>query len=441
MRLADAPHDDEMSAETALWHPFAAMDSVRHEELVIVRSDDVWVWDSEDRRYLDATASLWYAGVGHGRTEIVEAVAEQMRRLPTYPIHNDLANEPALELAARLSRLAPMSGTKVFLGGGGADGVEAALKLARLYWLALGDAKRTHVISRAGGFHGTHGLGTSIGGIPANRTGYEPLVPNTSLVDADSVEALSREIDRIGQDAVCAFVFEPVLGAGGVYPPPPGYVEGVAAACRDAGVLLIVDATICGFGRLGTWFGIERWNVSPDMVIFGKGVTSGYLPLGGLLVSGRVAEPFWQPGSTVFRHGTTYAGHAACCAAALANMDILEREHLVGRGRELEGDLFDALAPLRAHPLVADVRGGLGLLAAVELDADLLARDPGAVMAVYRLARELGVIVRPLLRSVAVSPPLTVSGEHIGLIVEALRGALDALPAQSPRRRRRPAPA
>ena len=238
---------------------------------------------------------------------------------------------------------------------------------------------------------------------------------------------MHAEIDRLGSETVCAFIFEPVLGAGGVYPPEPGYVELVAEICRERGVLLIVDSTICGFGRLGTWFGIERWDVEPDMVIFAKGVTSGYLPLGGVLVSGRVAAPFWENEGLSFRHGQTYSGHATCCAAALANIDILEREGLVRRGAELEGGLHEVLAPLSDHELVSEVRGGTGLLAAVELDPDLLARDPRAVDALYRHTRERGVLVRPLVRGVAVSPPLTIESAELSLIGDAVAGALDAV--------------
>lgn len=289
MPILDEIHTDGIR-DTALWHPFASMAAVRRDEFVIVRGEDVWVWDSGNRRYLDATASLWYMNVGHGRAEIVDAVNAQMRELAAYSIFNDLANPPALALAARLSAIAPMRDSKVFLSSGGGDAVEAAIKLARLHSVAIGGS-RTHVISRAGSYHGTHGIGTSIAGIPANRIGYEPLTPHMSVVDADSTEALECEIDRVGPECVCAFIFEPVLGAGGVYPPAPGYVERVAEICRSAGILLIVDATICGFGRLGTWFGIERWGVEPDMVIFSKGITSGYLPLGGLLVAGAIAAP------------------------------------------------------------------------------------------------------------------------------------------------------
>jgi putrescine---pyruvate transaminase len=221
---------------------------------------------------------------------------------------------------------------------------------------------------------------------------------------------------------------EPVIGAGGVHPPAPGYIEGVAELCNRTGALLVVDSVICAFGRLGTWFGIERWNVEPAMIVFAKGVTSGYLPLGGVMISERVAEPFWgEPGGPVFRHGSTYAGHATCCAAGIANLQILEREGLLERGREQEQALLDALAPLAAHELVSEVRGGLGMMAAVELASEVRDRRAGAVASLMAATRAAGVLVRPGGTAVAVSPPLTAGPEHFDLIAAALEHGLDAL--------------
>ncbi len=416
------------SLTTRFWHPFADMGAVKSAEFVVTRAEDVWLWDADGRRYLDATASLWYANVGHGRPEIAQAVAAQMSQLETYSAFGDFANPPALELCERLADLAPVPGARVFLGSGGGDGIEAAAKLARRYWSAVGSPERTHIISRSGAYHGTHGYGTALGGIDPNRQGFGELDPNVSQVDRDSLPALEAEIGRIGSERVAAFFMEPVIGAGGVYPPAAGYIEGVAQLCRSTGVLLVIDAVICAFGRLGTWFAIDRWGVQPDMIVFAKGVTSGYLPLGGVVISERIAEPFWAgPGSPVFRQGATYAGHATCCVAALANLDLLERENLLERGRELEADLLSALAPLAAHPLVAEVRGGVGTMAAVELDAELLAQRPGVVQQAFRATREQSVLVRPLGTSLAVSPPLTATTEHFGLIADALRAGLDAL--------------
>jgi adenosylmethionine-8-amino-7-oxononanoate aminotransferase len=421
------------TADSRLWHPFADMAAVRSAELVLERGEDVWVFDTEGRRYFDGTAALWYANVGHGREEIVEAVAAQMRRLEAYSTFGDFANPPALELASLLADLAPMEDARVFFGSGGGDGIDAAVKLARRYFLETGEPDRLHVISRTNSYHGTHGYGTSIGGIPANTTGWGRLAPDASQVPHDSVEALEAEIDRVGAERVAAVFAEPVIGAGGVYPPVPGYLEGLARLAHDAGALFVCDSVICGFGRLGTWYGIERFDAAPDMVVFAKGVTSGYQPLGGVVVSGRVAEPFFAaPGGPMFRHGATYAGHPAACAAGLANCAILERDGLLTRGRDLEGDLLAALSPLAEHDLVSEVRGGMGLLAAVEIAPDALERQPGLHFAVAAGARERGVLVRPLGSGVATSPPLTATPEHFGLIAEALHGALEAAAATLP---------
>jgi putrescine---pyruvate transaminase len=412
------------STDSSFWHPFADMGTVRHSELVIDRGEGVWVFDEDGRRYLDATASLWYANIGHGRREIAAAVAAQLAKIESYSTFGDLANRPALELSERLTALAPMP-SRVFLTSGGGDSIETAAKLARRYWYELGQGERTVILSRTAGYHGTHGFGTSIGGIDANRVGFGPQL-ESAQVAYDSVDALRDAIASIGADRVAAFFVEPVIGAGGVHPPPEGYIEGVAEVCRETGVLLVVDSVICGFGRLGTWYGIERWGVVPDMITFAKGVTSGYLPLGGVIVSDTVAEPFWgEPGSPVVRHGPTYAGHATCCAAALANIALLERDGLLERGRELEQPLVDALEPLTALSGVGEVRGGMGLMAAVELDADVFPDRGPAAAEVARLARAEGVLIRPLAAGLALSPPLIVEVDQLEMIAAAIAAAVE----------------
>ena len=341
-----------MSPDTCFWHPYADMGAVRQSELLIERAADVWVWDSDGNRYLDATAGLWYANVGHGRAEIRAAVAAQMEHLAAYSAFFDLANRPALELAEALAERAPMP-AKVFLGSGGSDGIDTAAKLARRYWWEVGEPDRTLLVSRTAAYHGTHGFGTALGGIPSNRQGFGALA-DTIQVRHDSLEEMEQTFARVGPERVAAVFVEPVIGAGGVYPPAPGYIEGVAELCERTGVLLVADAVICAFGRLGTWFGIERWNVEPAMIVFAKGVTSGYLPLGGVMVAERVAEPFWrEPGGPIFRHGPTYAGHPTCCAAALANIAVLERDGLLERGSATRaGAARRARAACRARPRI-----------------------------------------------------------------------------------------
>jgi putrescine---pyruvate transaminase len=411
------------AATTRFWHPFADMGAVSRDELLIVRGEGVHVFDADGNRYLDATASLWYANIGHGRPEVADAVAEQIRTLEAYSTFGEFANEPANRLAERLAAEAPMNDARVFLASGGGDAIETAAKIARRHWVLRGQPERTHLISRTQSYHGTHGFGTSMGGIEPNVTNWGALVPDVSTVQFDSLPALEAQILEVGPERVAAFFCEPVIGAGGVHLPPEGYIEGVADLCAEHGVLLVVDSVICGFGRLGTWFGIERWeDVRPDLITFAKGVTSGYLPLGGVIVSGDVAAPFFdEPGGPMLRHGATYAGHPTCCAAALAVLDIYDREDVIPRGRELERPLAEALAPLADHPAVAEVRAGLGLLAAVQLE------DPKAVGKVAAGAREAGVILRPLLGALAVSPPLVVEQEHLEQIADGFRAGLDGL--------------
>jgi len=415
---------------TRLWHPFADMAAVDGAELTLAAADGCWVTDADGARYLDASASLWCCNLGHRVPEVNAAIAAQLDALDSYSTFGDYANEPATTLAARLAALAPVDDARVFLTSGGGDSIDTAAKLARAHWQHAGRPERLHVIGRTHGYHGTHGFGTSIGGIEVNTSGWGPLMPHTSSVPHDSLPALEQELHRIGPDRVAAFFCEPVIGAGGVLLPPPGYVEGAAALCREHDVLFVVDAVICAFGRLGTWFGIERFGVRPDMIAFAKGVSGGILPLGGVVVSGRVAEPYFAAaGGPVLRHGPTYSGHPVCCAAANAALDLYERDGLIARGQELEGELAAALAPLADHPAVGEVRAGLGLLGAVGLSERARAATPNAPGALQKAAREAGLLVRALPDGVAVSPPLTVTREELRLIGDGLASALDALAA------------
>ena len=309
-----------MSTDTRFWHPFADMAAVRRSATTIVRGDGTTVWDADGNRYFDGTASLWCVNVGHGRQEIADAAAAQMRELASYSTFGGFTNGPAEELTERLAGYAAgaVDDARVFLCLGGGDAIDSSAKLARRYFGQIGQPDRVHLIGRTQGYHGTHGLGTSIGGIAANQAGMGPMDPHTSHVQHDSLEALAAEFDRVGPDRVAAVYAEPVIGAGGVHQPVPGYLEGLQALCRKHGALLVIDAVISAFGRLGTWFAADRFGLQPDMITFAKGVTSGYLPLGGIVVGARVAEPFWEPSESPvwFRHGQTYSGHPTACAAA-----------------------------------------------------------------------------------------------------------------------------
>ena len=293
---------------TRLWHPFADMAVIKDDEVVIVRGEGARVWDEQGREYIDAKAALWYANVGHGRTEIAEAAAEQMRTLAGYETFDRAANRPALELADRVAELAPMEGAAVFFASGGSDAVDTAGKLALRYWSAVDRPEKHVIVHRARSYHGMNAYGTSLAGIPANAEGYGSLIADVATVAQDSTDEL-EELFRESGDRIAAFIGEPVIGAGGIFHPVPGYWERVQELCATYDVLLIADEVICGFGRLGTWFGSHRFGIRPDLVTCAKGITSGYLPLGAVLASRRIQEPFWSsPGEAVFRHGYTYSG-------------------------------------------------------------------------------------------------------------------------------------
>jgi adenosylmethionine-8-amino-7-oxononanoate aminotransferase len=419
------------AAGHALWHPFAEMGAVDADRMVITRAQGPWVWDDSGTRYLDGTAALWYSNLGHGWPEIAEAVGRQLKTLDAYSIFGDYANEPAIQLADRLAALAPSPRSRVFLGAGGGDMIDAAAKIARIHHALRGEPQRVHLIGRIDGYHGTHGIGTAVGGIAANSAGFGMLVPDASSVEHDDPDALEAEIERVGPERVAAFFCEPVIGAGGVRLPPTGYIETVAEICARHGVLFVADCVICGFGRLGTWLGIDRWPVKPDLIALAKGISGGTLPVGALIAAPEVADPFFRgaPGAPVLRHGQTYAGHPACCAAANAALDIYEREDLIERGRALEGPLADALRPLEEHGLVKEVRAGLGFLAGIELTAEGIARDPAIVVKWQKACRSAGVLVRPLGAGIAVSPPLTCGEEEIELLAAGIERGLELIAA------------
>ena len=421
------------ASSNRLWHPFAAMGKVDGHELVLTRGNGSRIWDAEGNEYVDATAGLWFCNVGHGRGEIADAVAAQLRLLAAHHVFGDHANQPALELAGRLADLAPVEDAAVFFGTGGGEAVETAAKIVRRYWALQGQPERTVIVSRRFAYHGTNAYGTSLSGIPAVRDGYGTLVSDVAEVAHDDAADLERALDELG-DRAAAFLGEPMIGAGGAIPAPDGYWQTVERICRDRGVLLVADEVISGFGRLGRWFGCERYGFTPDLMTCAKGISSGYVPLGAVVVAGHVREPFWRDDAAPFVHGGTYAGHPAACVAGLVNLDILERERLVERVATLEPVLSRLLAPLRDLPDVADVRS-VGLAGAVELDAALLAEHPAAGAAVVLAARKRGVLTR-LLRGVAlqISPPFVVTEDELETVVGAIAASLrEVVQALSPR--------
>jgi adenosylmethionine-8-amino-7-oxononanoate aminotransferase len=351
-----------------------------------------------------------------------------MRRLHAYSHYGDVSSPPTTRLAERVARAAPIRDAVVFFASGGGESIETAAKMCRRYWSLVGQPEKTVIVTRERCYHGLAGYGTSIVGSDVFRTGVGPLVGDTARVAWDSVDALAQAIDEIGPERVCAFFCEPIIGAGGVLLPPDGYLEGVQRVCRERDVLFLVDEVICGFGRVGDWFASTRFGLEPDLLTFAKGITSGYVPLGGVVVGPRVREAFWAEGSGVWRHGYTYSGHATAAAAAHANLDVMDREGTFERARELERELAGALAPLAEHQLVSEVRSGLGVVAAVQIDPDLLATDPGLSDRVCLGAREHGVLTRVLVGGgLQVSPPLVITPAELEELARGVAAALDTV--------------
>jgi putrescine aminotransferase len=417
---------------TRLWHPFADMAVVKDAEVVIARGDGAVVWDEQGREYIDARAGLWYCAVGHGRGEIADAAADQMRRLAAYDTFERLANRPALDLADRVAELSPLDDAAVFFTSGGSESVDTAAKLARRYWHALGSPEKQVIVHRRHAYHGMNAYGTSLAGIPSNREGFGTLIPGVAVVsDEDPAELGALLEARAGE--VAAFIGEPVIGAGGILHPRPGYWEAVQELCRQHDVLLIADEVVTGFGRLGCWFGSERLGIAPDIITCAKAITSGYLPLGAVIAGRRVQEPFWTAPGTMFRHGFTYSGHPSACAAGIANLDLIERERLVERVAELESVLAGAVAPLKDVPLVSEVRAGLGLLAAIEIDPAVRAADPGIVERMVHACRDQGVLTRGLAgRALQISPPYVITGAQLESMAAGMAAAIDAVAAATP---------
>ncbi len=416
--------------KTRFWHPVSDMHAVaRDGELVLDRAEGVHIWDEQGRRYLDGTAGLWYCNVGYGREEIASAAAAQMRKLHAYSHYGDVSSRPTTELAERIAAVAPTPDSVVFFTSGGGESVETAVKLARRYWSLTGQPERTILISRERAYHGLAGYGTSIVGADVFKAGHGPLAGDTLRVPWDDADALAAAIDEVGPERVAAFFCEPIVGAGGVLLPPDGYLRETERVCRERGVLFVVDEVICGYGRVGDWFASNRFGLEPDLVTFAKGITSGYVPLGGVIVGPRVREAFWGSSAAgVWRHGYTYSGHATATAAAHANLDIFESENLLGRALELERELAAALDPLAEHELVSEVRSGLGVVAAVQIDPELLAADPTLSDRAAIACREHGVLTRVLVGGgLQVSPPLVLTPADTAELAAGLRDGLDAV--------------
>ncbi|EME23683.1 aminotransferase family protein [Rhodococcus triatomae] len=404
----------------SLWHGFADMGAVQRDgAFVVSRGEGAYIWDENGTRYLDATAGLWFTNVGHGRTEIAEAVARQLSTMAHFSNFGDFAPETTVALADRLAAIAPVPGSKIFFTSGGSDSVDTAAKLARRYWNEVGRPGKRIVVGRQKAYHGMHVAGTALAGIPPNREGYGELMPDTRTVEWDNAKSLLELIEREGADSIAAFFCEPIIGAGGVYLPPEGYLAEVREICRDHDILFVVDEVVTGFGRIGgSWFASTRFDLQPDMVTTAKGLTSGYVPMGAVFIAPRVAEPFFA-GGVWWRHGYTYGGHAGAAAAALANLEIIERENLLAEAARLEGALHEHLAPLADHPRVQEVRSGLGAVAAVQL------ADPAEALPFVKALREQGISGRAAgVGAMQFSPSFVMTDEQVAEMAAGVRAAL-----------------
>lgn len=411
---------------SAFWHPFADMTTVQHSPFVVDRAEGVYVFDEMGNRYLDAAASLWYANLGYGRTEIVEAVHRQMEKLPAFHCFIDYATQPPIDLAERIAGVAPDPHSKVFFGLGGSDAVDTAAKLARRYFAAIGQPERSVFIAREWAYHGMNTYGTSLGGMEPNRAGYGELVSDVVFVPYDDAEAVEKAIDHAGAERIAGSFVEAVVGAGGVRPVPESYLHSVRQTIREAGGLYISDEVITGFGRVGDWFAANRFDLEPDMITFAKGVTCGYMPLGGVVVASHVAAPFFEQAGTVFRHGYTYSGHAASCVAGLVVMEIIQREGILERARQLENEIPSALEQLRDLDIVTDIRSGVGALAAIQLDTT----DEGLPARAARACREAGVLTRAVGGGgLQVSPPLVMTASEVTEMAERFSDGLKTVTA------------
>jgi adenosylmethionine-8-amino-7-oxononanoate aminotransferase len=446
------PIAQQAAAGRNLWLHFTRMSSQASGDVpVIVRGSGPYVFDASGKRYLDGLSGLFVSQIGHGRKEVAEAGARQGSELAYFPLWS-YAHPRAIELAQRLAELAPGDLNRVFFTTSGSEAVESAWKLAKQYFKATGEPGRYKVISRDIAYHGTSMGALAITGLPAIKEPFEPLtpggvrVPNTNFYRAPefvaddltafgrwAADEIERAILREGPESVAAVFLEPVQNSGGCFPPPPGYFARVREICDRYGVLLVSDEVICAFGRLGYYFGAGRYGYQPDIITFAKGVTSGYAPLGGMLARDRLMEPFAE-GAATFLHGITFAGHPVSCAIALANLDVFEKEDLLGNVRAHEAGFRATLEKLGDLPIVGDVRGD-GYFYGIELVKDKATRQTFTDDESERLLRgflshalfDAGLVCRADDRGdpvIQLAPPLTCGQEQFDEMEQILRSVL-----------------
>ena len=427
-------------------HPFTDTGALHAEGTrVIVRADGVHLWDVTGRRILDGFSGLWNVNIGYGHREIADAVQAQMNRLVYYNTFFKTTHPPAIALAKLLAEISPPQFNRVFFTNSGSEANDTIIRMVRHYWQVLGQPEKSVIISRRNAYHGSTIGGASLGGMPWMHAQGGLPIPGIEHVaqpwwwgeggDMEPEEfglwaarELGKAIDRIGADKVAAFIGEPIQGAGGVIIPPESYWPEVERICRERDVLLVSDEVICGFGRTGQWFGCEYFGFQPDLMTIAKGITSGYLPLGGVMVSDRVADVLTAGGD--FNHGYTSSGHPVCCAAAVANIELMRREKLVERVRDGIGPyLRERWLALAGHPLVGEARM-VGLLGALELTPDKATRarfpkvgDVGVICRDHAYAD--GLVLRATGDTMLAAPPFILSEEEADTLVEITRRALD----------------
>jgi putrescine aminotransferase len=425
-----------------LHHP-----SAHERPLVIESGHGVWVRTIDGQEYIDGLAGLWNVLVGHGRAELADAAHEQMAQLAYFSNYVGTANVPAIELANRLAGFAYPNLNTTYFTSGGAEANESAFKTVRYYWKRMGKPNKVKVIARDRAYHGVTLAAMSATGMSAYWPMFEPRVPNFTHILAPypyrfegdvkpgetigqaAARALEEKILSEGPDTVGAFIAEPVQGAGGVIVPPDDYFPLVRAICDRHEVLLIADEVITGFGRTGQWFALGRWGVQPDILSFAKGITSGYLPLGGIQISDEICDAIMSaPASERWLHAYTYSGHPTCCAVALANLDILEREHLVEAAAQMGARLMDALRGLQDEfECIGNVRG-LGLMCAAEFVTDRETKEPAGIgPAVQQACLDRGLITRIVGDSLLFAPPLVIRPDELDQMVRIARESIAAV--------------
>jgi putrescine aminotransferase len=413
---------------------------------VIVKAQGVYLYDSDGNRILDGMAGLWCVNLGYGRRELAEAAYRQMLELPYYNSFFQTAHPPAIELAKQLVDLTPPQFNRVFFTGSGSEGNDTVVRLVRRYWDLLGQPERKVIISRVNAYHGSTMAGASLGGMAfMHEQGGLPIPDIVHIPQpywyADggdlspdefglrTARALAQKIEEIGAHRVAAFIGEPIQGAGGVIIPPASYWPEIQRICDQYGILLVADEVICGFGRTGHWFGSDLYGIRPDLMTIAKGLSSGYLPIGGVMVGDRVADVLIDKGGE-FAHGYTYSGHPAACAVASVNLSLLQQENLIPRTRDTTGPyLAKKWRELAGHPLVGEARS-IGLIGALELVRDKKTRrffdKRGEVGTICRdFCFQNGLIMRAVRDTMIIAPPLVISHEQIDELAEKAGRCLD----------------